>query len=102
VVVFVQPGHIVRAILPEPRFELADGLRDSPELDGADYVLTSINAEIEAKDDGPGSRGSIYRYPYDREELERDFEQVFVVSRAFGLEVAAVWRRRPQLPVQPD
>ncbi len=94
-VMFVRPGHIVRAILPEPRFELANGLLDSPELDRADYVLTSINAEIEAKEDGRSSSGSIYRYPYDREQLEQGFEPVFVVTRAFGLEVAAVWRRRP-------
>jgi len=32
--------------------------------------------------------------PYDRDRLIQHFERVYSVDRAFGLEVAAVWRHR--------
>jgi len=95
VVAFIAAHHIVRATCPAPRFQLVDGL-DKPSIRGATYVVTSINEEIHAGFGTDNPRGDdIFRYPYDRRALERDFVRVFSVRRAFGVEVAAVWRRHP-------
>jgi asparagine N-glycosylation enzyme membrane subunit Stt3 len=94
VVTFIYPGHIIRSAVPRPHFHLVDGLRESPSLEVADYVLTTKDADIWSGigDDDP--RGEIYRYRYDRRQLEREFVKAFTVERAFGIEVATVWRRK--------
>jgi len=99
VVTFLTPRHIVRATCPDPAFELIDGLVDPAALDGADYVLTGINAEIRPRLGAEEPDADIYVYPYDRQRLERDFTRVFSVRRAFGLEVASVWKRHKLVPV---
>jgi 4-amino-4-deoxy-L-arabinose transferase-like glycosyltransferase len=95
VVTYIIAPHIVRALCPHPVFSLADGLTGPPELlHHADYVVIGINAEI-TDDHGPRpATGEIFRLPYDDAYLKEHFQQVFSVDRAFGLQVASVWRRR--------
>lgn len=105
VVMFVRAPLIVESVLPRPHFALQDGLRDPTLLKRADYVITSIGTQL---DNGWGRAtpaGPIRRYPYNRPLLVRHFTRVFSVERAFGLEVAAVWRRnrpRPLPSLEPD
>jgi hypothetical protein len=94
VVTFIHPGHIIRATLPQPDFRLVDGIRESTSLQEAGYVLTTINADIRQGHGPENPEGEIYRYRYDRKRLEEEFARVFAVKRAFGIEVATVWRRK--------
>jgi hypothetical protein len=86
--------HIAEAVLPDPAFAAVFLLHEPVGVDAADWVVTSINYDIvQRRFDNPNS-DDIFAYPYyDRSQLERDFEKVFAVTRAFGIEVAAVWRR---------
>jgi hypothetical protein len=63
-------------------------------FDEADYVITSINAEISGRRGDDNPTDGIFKYPYDRTRLNSEFTKVFAVRRAYGLEVASVWRRK--------
>lgn len=100
-------------------FRVTNGFSGRGGLDKANYVLLHINATLRqfessrrplaiegrshttarATLDRP-TPGSIYLYPFDREQLERQFTKVFSVKRAFGIEVASVWRRKRPLQTQ--
>jgi hypothetical protein len=92
VVTFVRPWHIRDASLPEPRFRVVDGLENPAAIADADYVLTTLAAEI-GHGYGADDPGAVSAIPYDAARLERDFTRVFRVTRAFDLEVATVWQR---------
>jgi hypothetical protein len=86
--------HITNAVLAGKQVQTASLLHEPVDLGDADWVVTSINYDIQPRAGGNAGSGSIYAYPhYDRVTLERDFRKVFSVERAFGIEVAAVWRR---------
>ena len=40
------------------------------------------------------SGADIFRYPFDMRVLQREYQQVFSVQRAFDLEVVSIWKRR--------
>ena len=86
VVTFAFPRQIVRWLVPDPDYEWIDGTEQPERLAEADFVVTSINVDLQAR----SGRQPIY----DRARLERDFERVHRVTRAYDIEVAAVWRRR--------
>ncbi len=99
VIGYIRPKHIFRELCPNPRFQVVNGLvrwrkRWEYAFDEADYVITTLDADIRHgfRDDNP--EGSIYQYRYDRKRLEREFEKVFSVKRAFGFEVGTVWKRK--------
>ena len=95
VITYVVAPHIVRAVWPRPSSRIVDGLRHPEALArGADYVVIGINAEIADDWGPPRHEGDVYRRPYPLKTLEERFRKVFSVRRAFGLEVASVWRRR--------
>jgi hypothetical protein len=86
--------HITRAVLAGTRLQTASILHDPVDLGDADWVITSLNYDIQPRAERNAGGGSIYTYPhYDRLTLEREFRKVFSVERGFGIEVAAVWRR---------
>jgi len=94
VVAYLPAGHIVRAILPNPAFRLVNGMRHPDAIDAADYVLTCLNGDIAGGHGTDNPQGSPFKYSfYDRSRLEREFEPVFSVRRAFAIEVATVWKR---------
>jgi hypothetical protein len=90
---YVGPWHIVRHIAPNPGYHLTNGFDESL-LSKPDYVGVDINSVIwhGFGDDTP--EGNIFRYPFNIEQLQREYEQVFVVERAFRLEVASIWKRK--------
>jgi hypothetical protein len=92
VVSFVRPWHIIAATLPRPDYTLVNGLDDPSAIARADYVVTTLGAEIR-HGYGVDDPVEVWAAPYDRERLERDFTRIYRVERAFGLEAAAVWRR---------
>jgi len=94
VVLYVRPLHIVAATVRHPRYQLVDGLRDRDALDSADYVVTTLASEVRAGF-GPKDPQQVFDPPYDPDRLHASFTRVFAVTRAFDLEVAAVWKRRP-------
>ena len=96
VVTFANPSHIVRAVAGDPDYRLIEGRAGDGALADADWVVTSLNAELR-RGYGPGRpEGPLFDRRYDAEYLRAQFTRVFAVRRAFGLEVAAVWRRKPE------
>jgi hypothetical protein len=92
---YISAPHIVAAFFVDPPFRVLNGLANRDALNEADYVLTSLNGDIVVGDGPENPEGNPYKFPlYDRAALERDFERVFTVQRAFELEVATVWQRR--------
>lgn len=90
---YVEPWHIVKVMAPDPAYELTDG-RTASLSSKADYIVIHIGSVIwqGAGDDSP--QGSIYRYPFDVDTMQREYEKVFSVQRAFGLEMASIWRKK--------
>jgi len=91
--------HIVHAA-GLPGITLENGLRSQTDLPaGADYAVIALGWTL-SDDRGTDPReATIYDLPYDPDLLRRDFSRVFSVRRAFGLEVASVWKRRvPRSP----
>jgi hypothetical protein len=87
--------HITDAILAGTGLKATSLLHESADLGDADWVITSLNWDIEPRAGAATNRATIYTYPhYDRARLEREFRKVFSVTRAYGIEVAAVWRAR--------
>jgi hypothetical protein len=93
-VVHFLPPHIAGTVSSNPPFRLVAGLADSTSIADADFVVSQFNSELRGGWGPSNPRGSIYAYPYDRALLEAEFAKVFSVRRAFGIEVAAVWRRK--------
>jgi hypothetical protein len=92
VLTFLLEEHIVRSTCGVPGFRRLDGMREPFELSSVDFVVTTINTDIDAGHFTSNPRGEVFKYPhYDRQQLERHFERGFSVQRAFGIEVAVVW-----------
>jgi hypothetical protein len=87
--------HITEAVLAESGLKTTSMLHEPADLREANWVITSLNWDIEPRSEAAANTKTIYGYPhYDRSLLEREFEKVFAVDRAYGVEVAAVWQRR--------
>ena len=92
-VYFIWAGHILNEHLKNTGIVYFNGFHHLSSLDQANYVLIHINATL---DDGRGvhnPKGSVYKYPFNKEELERDFRKIYSEKRPFGIEVASVWYR---------
>lgn len=101
VVTFFGEDHITRAVLPDPSFAIQNAIHHPVALERADWVVTSINYDLVQRREENVWTESIFAYPYyDRRQLEREFTRVFAVTRAFDIEMAAVWRRNPPDPPQ--
>jgi hypothetical protein len=90
---YVMENHIVQAFTPDPAYTLRSGSQASLNTH-PDYVVVHINAILWLGWGTDTPRGDVVRYPYDPIRLGRDFEKVFSVRRAFGLEMASVWKRK--------
>ncbi|MDH3348235.1 MAG: hypothetical protein OEM02_09105, partial [Desulfobulbaceae bacterium] len=91
---YMWADHILRAQLKDTKIAYRNGYKPHPVLDQANYVLIHINATL---DDGRGKnnpKGSVYKYRFDKEKLERDFRKIYCEKRPFGIEVASVWYRK--------
>jgi len=93
-VLFVEPLHIVRATARRNLYQLVTGTEAALRKEPA-YVVTHINASIDngwGADDTP--RGGVIKPPYDAAFLTTRYAKVFSVRRAFGIEVASIWKHR--------
>ena len=90
--VFVLEWHIIRAVVPQPAFRIGNGLGQNPGPQ-PDYVVTQINTLIPQSWWTRNFAGEVYQTPYDPGWLPVGYTKVFSVPRAFGLEMAAVWKR---------
>lgn len=91
---YVGPWHIVRYVAPDPAYKMTNGFEDSLRSQ-PDYVVVHINELLlEANDRDDTPQGGVISYPFDRVLLTREYEKAFAVSRAFGIEMASVWKRK--------
>ena len=91
--VYVLEWHIIRAVAPHPAYRIWNGLDQNP---GPlpDYVVTHINTMIPQSWWTRNIARDVYQTPYDPSWLSAGYTKVFSVPRAFGFEMAAVWKRR--------
>jgi hypothetical protein len=90
---YVEPLHIVKTMAPDPAYEIIDG-RETTLSTKPDYVVVHIGATIQQGEGPENPHEDVFQYPFDISVLEKEYDQVFSVRRAFGLEMAGVWRRR--------
>lgn len=84
--------HIIQAVAPRPAYRIENGF-DSPSPNPK-YVVLEINTQVRQSWWTDTSRGEIFLPPYDPAWLERNYTKVFSVRRAFGIEMASVWRKK--------
>jgi 4-amino-4-deoxy-L-arabinose transferase-like glycosyltransferase len=90
---YVGPWHIVNSIAPDPIYEISDGREETLDVK-PDFVVIHIGETISQGVGNESPQENIFRYPFDPDALYRDYEKVFVVRRAFDLEMASVWMRK--------
>jgi 4-amino-4-deoxy-L-arabinose transferase-like glycosyltransferase len=92
VVAYLHPWHIVRVTSPDPRFRIGDG-RKLPVPIAADYVAFHINYDLKQSWAGDPLGGDIFKHSEDADWVRESYTKVYSVQRAFGIEVASVWKR---------
>jgi hypothetical protein len=95
----VRPRHILAATIPNARYRVIDGLTDPRAIERADWVVTTLGAEL-SLGYGADNPQEVFEVPYDAARLRSQFVPVHTVTRAFGLQVARVWRRRAPTPAR--
>jgi hypothetical protein len=90
---FLLPWHIVQAVAPNPVYKLENGLQGQlfPE---PDYVVVAINAQIRQSWWIDSSVEDIFRPIYNPAWLDSKYDKIFTVKRAFGIEMASVFRKK--------
>lgn len=90
---FLLDWDIVQAVAPNPVYQVVNGFSGPAQTD-ADYVAVEINAQIPQSWWTTPNQGRIFSPPYDPSWLESCYVKVFSVRRAFGIEMASVWKKR--------
>ena len=90
---YLEPWFLVKESAPKPKYEIKSGSNESLSSK-PDYVAIQINSTILQGEGSNTPQGSIFRYPFEIEMLQNEYEKVFSVRRAFDLEVASIWRRK--------
>jgi hypothetical protein len=108
--------HIVQAVAPHPAYRIEDGFSaryPNAEYLGVpiyrwfvdnnpfasprpnpDYVVVEINTQVRQSWWMEVSDDNVYKPPYKEEWLEANYDKVFSVRRAFGIEMASVWKKK--------
>lgn len=84
--------HIVQAVAPNPTYQIENGF-DAPSPE-PDYVVVEINTQVRQSWWTDISRGDVFQPPYNPSWLEENYNKVFSVPRAFGIEMASVWKKK--------
>lgn len=87
VAVHINPWHIWRATLPEPKFDVVKG-EGNVLVEHADYVVLHVNHQLRHGERLDGGRGTLIT------QLRLRYHKVFSVKRAFDIEMASVWKLR--------
>jgi hypothetical protein len=93
VMLYVGPQHIVRHVAPDPSYQIMDSHEETL-LSQPDYVVVHINEILWSGSGTDTPETNVIRYPFDRVLLEREYEKVFSIQRAFGVEMVSIWRRK--------
>jgi hypothetical protein len=90
---YILPWHIVQAVAPNPVYQLENGFQGSLSAK-PDYVVVEINAQIRQSWWIQSAPQDVFRPLYDAAWLDSNYTKVFTVKRAFGIEMASVYKRR--------
>jgi hypothetical protein len=90
---YAAPPFIIETLAPDPAYAIVYGSENT--LDSKpDYVVVHIGSIIRQGEGRDTPQGNIFEYPFDRAVLQREYEKVFCVRRAFHLEMASIWARK--------
>jgi 4-amino-4-deoxy-L-arabinose transferase-like glycosyltransferase len=90
---YLLPWHIVQAEAPNPAYKLENGLQGKVTAE-PDYVVVEINAQVRQSWWIRTSPDDVFRPLYDPAWLEDNYQKVFTVRRAFGIEMTSVYRKK--------
>jgi hypothetical protein len=90
---YISPWHIVQAIAPNPVYKLENGLHDKVTAD-PDYVVVEINVQVRQSWWIKTSPDEVFRPIYNSSWLDSNFDKVFSVRRAYGIEMASVYKKK--------
>ncbi len=91
---YVLEEHILQATAPSSVYQIQNGLHDGTAFPTSDYVVTAINAQVQQSWWTRPTGSEIYQPRYDTAWLENHYTQVYRVERAFGIEMASVWKKK--------
>jgi len=91
--VYGAPPYIVNILAPEPVYRFVYGSKEYLVSD-PDYVVVHIGSIIQQGEGIDSPPNDIFDYPFDLDTLQRDYEKVFSLKRAFDLEMVSVWKRK--------
>ncbi len=90
---YILPWHIVQAMAPRPVYHIENGLSNRVTAD-PDYVVTEINSDIRQSWWIRSSSDDVFKLIYNSSWLDSKYTKVFTVRRAFGIEMAAVYKKK--------
>jgi hypothetical protein len=90
---YAGPPYIIDTLAPDPAYAIIYGPKSN--LDSKpDYVVVHMDSIIRQGEGSDTPQENIFEYPFDYGILQREYEKVFSVWRAFNLEMASVWKRK--------
>ena len=90
---YAGPRFVIDILAPDPAYAIMYGSQSN--LDSKpDYVVIHISSLIQVGEGNQNPSENIFEYPFDFDVLNREYEKVFFVKRAFELEMASIWKRR--------
>lgn len=90
---YLLEDHIVKAFAPNPVYRISNGFKELGRPI-TEYLVTEINTEIPQSWWTPKTSSAVFASPGDVAWLAEVYTKVFSVQRAFGIEMAAVWKKR--------
>ena len=90
---YISPWHIVREKTPNPAYKLENGLYDKVTAD-PDYVVVEINVQVRQSWWIKSEPDEVFLPIYNSSWLDSNYNKVFSVRRAFGIEMASVYRKK--------
>jgi hypothetical protein len=90
---YILPWHIVQAVAPNPIYKLENGLHDKVTAD-PDYIVVEINVQVRQSWWIKPSPDEVFRPIYDSSWLDLNYDKIFTVRRAFGIEMASVYKKK--------
>jgi len=108
--------HIIQAVASNPAYRIEDGFLApypnaeyggveiyryfvdnspfAPPRPDPDFVVVEINTQVRQSWWANVSKGDVFQPPYNPAWLTKNYNRVFTVRRAFGIEMASVWKKK--------
>jgi hypothetical protein len=93
VLLYAGPWYIIETLAPDPVYTPINGFTGSFDSK-PDFVVIHIGSTIRQGEGSDTPEENIFEYPFDYGILQREYEKVFSVQRAFSLEMASIWKRK--------